>query len=468
MSSSKKKDEKTPLTIAEGLAATQSARASADMATEHFAKPQDYTGNRTLYDSGAAKYHAKTELFSGNAEVRDPYTGKILTLTKAEAKAKFGADWQKHLAESDHIHPLERIHEAHKGNPFLTNDDIREIANSPENMEVNSRSFNNAKRSRTNEEFMEAREYREGKGLKLSKDAEREAVRRGREAQSAIDRKLTVRSIKNAATTFHNAGLEGAKQSGLTALTMAGIMNVVALVKGEKDAGEAIADTVKSGGAGAVTGYVMSGGLTTLAQGLSNSSAPMIQSLMKSNMPGQIVTAVMTFGSTLKRYASGEINTEDFILELGDKGTGLAAGGYGFAVGQTLIPIPIVGGVVGSMVGYMLASSFYGELVEFLGVNEAKLAREERLRIERECQEAIARIREYRAQMEEMISRYLTEHITAFHSAFDTMKEALGIGDVDGFIAGANMITKKLGGRVQFEDMGSFDALMMSDEAFVL
>ena len=245
-------------------------------------------------------------------------------------------------------------------------------------------------------------------------------------------------------------------------------MNVVALVKGEKDAGEAIADTVKAGGAGAVTGYVMSGGLTTLAQGLSNSSAPMIKALMKSNMPGQIVTAVMTFGSTLKRYASGEINTEDFILELGDKGTGLAAGGYGFAVGQALIPIPIVGGVVGSMVGYMLASSFYGELVEFLGVNEAKLAREERLRIERECQEAIARIREYRAQMEEMISRYLTEHITAFHSAFDTMKEALGIGDVDGFIAGANMITKKLGGRVQFEDMGGFDALMMSDEAFVL
>ena len=48
------------------------------------------------------------------------------------------------------------------------------------------------------------------------------------------------------------------------------------------------------------------------------------------------------------------------------------------------------------------------------------------------------------------------------------MKEALGIGDVDGFIAGANMITKKLGGRVQFEDMGGFDALMMSEEAFVL
>ena len=464
--SDKKKDYKTELTIAEGLAATLSARISADMAAEHYAKPENYTGNRTLYDSGVAKYHAKSELFSGNATVRDPYTGDMLTLTKAEAKARFGPDWQKHLAESDHIHPLEKIHEAHKDNPFLTNDDIREVANSPDNIEVNSRSFNNAKRSRTNEEFIGDREYRESKGVKLSQESEREAVRRGSEAQAKIDRELRIRSVKNAATTFHNAGLKGAKQSGLTALTMAGIMNVVSLIKGEKDAREAIADTVKAGGSGFVTGYVMSGGLTTLAQGLSKSSSPIIQSIMKSNMPGQIVTAVMTFGGTLKRYASGEINTEDFIIELGDKGSGLAAGGYGFAVGQAMIPIPIVGGVVGSLVGYALSSSLYGGLVERL--NGAKLAHEERLRIERECQKAIEMLKEYRKQMEDLISRYLTEHITAFHTAFDTMKEALGIGDVDGFISGANMITENLGGRVQFRNMREFDSLMMSEEAFVL
>ena len=63
MSTSKKKDDKTELIIAEGLAATQSARTSANMAAERFAKPENYTGNRTLYDSGSAKYHAKSDLF---------------------------------------------------------------------------------------------------------------------------------------------------------------------------------------------------------------------------------------------------------------------------------------------------------------------------------------------------------------------------------------------------------------------
>ena len=466
MSDSKKKDDKTELTIAEGLAATQSARVSADMAAVKFAKSETYTGNRTLYDSGPAKRQAKMELFSQPGEVRDPYTGEILTLTKAEAKQRFGADWQQHLAESDHIHPLEQTYQDHKDNPFLTNDDIREIANSPDNIEVNSRSFNNAKRSRTNEEFIGEREYRESRGVKLSAESEREAVMRGKKAKAQIDSELRIRTVKNAASTFHNAGLAGAKQSGLTALTMSGIMNAVAVVKGEKSPGEAIADTVKAGGAGIATGYVMSGGLATLSQGLSKSSSPIIQSLMKSNMPGQIVTAVMTFGSTLKRYASGEINTEDFIVELGDKGAGLAAGSYGFVAGQALIPIPIVGGVVGSMVGYMLASTFYGGLKESLMAE--KLAREEERRIERECREAIRAIQEFRARLEALISGYFIEYITAFHEAFDTMKEALGVGDIDGFIAGANMITEKLGGHVQFRNMREFDALMMSDEAFVL
>ena len=448
------------------MSAAESARVSAEIAARRFSKPQDYTGSRTLYDSGTAKRQAKMSAFSSGAEVRDTYTGETLTLTRAEAKARFGADWQKHLAESDHIHPLERIHSEHKSDAFITNENIRDAANSSDNMEVTSRQLNNAKRSRTNEEFMRDSEYRKRKGITLSEESERRAVRRGSEAKSSVDRQLFGDSVRNVASTFHNAGLAGAKYAGASALTAAGIMNAVAVLKGEKDAGEAITDTLKAGGAGALTGYLTSGGLTVLSQKLSCVSNELLKRIASSNLPGQIVTAVMTVGGTLKRYASGEIDTGEFILELGEKGAGFAAGSYGFAVGQALIPIPVVGGIVGSMVGYALSGAFYGSLAESL--NAARFAHDERVRIERECAEAVKRIREFRARMEELISEYLTGHIKAFHEAFDTMKEALGVGDVDGFISGANMITKKLGGRVQFEDMGGFDALMMGEEAFVL
>ena len=410
------KNDKQEVIIVTGLSASESARVSAEIAARRFAKPHDYTGSRTLYDSGSAKRQAKMSLFHDGAEVRDPYTGEILTLTKAEAKARFGADWQKHLAESDHVHPLERIYSEHKSDAFVTNENIRDAANSPDNMQVTSRQLNNTKRSQTNEEFMRDSEYRERKGITLSEESESKSVRRGSEAKSSVDRKLFGDSVKNAASTFHSAGLAGAKYAGSSALTAAGIMNAVAVLKGEKDPIDAVADTLKTGGVGALTGYVTSGGLTVLSQKLSYSSNELVKRIATSNLLGQIVTAVMTVGGTVKRYASGEIDTGEFILELGRDGAGFAAGSYGFGVGQVLIPIPVVGGVIGSMVGYALSGAFYGSLAESL--NAAKFAREERIRIERECAEAVKAIRDFRAKMEELISQYLTSHITAFHEAF--------------------------------------------------
>ena len=84
-----------------------------------------------------------------------------------------------------------------------------------------------------------------------------------------------------------------------------GILNAVAVIKGEKEAGEAIADTIEDGGKAAVTGYVMSDGLMVVSNSLSGSSSKFLQALSKSNVPGKIITAVITVGDTLKRYGDG-------------------------------------------------------------------------------------------------------------------------------------------------------------------
>ena len=86
-----------------GYAATQGAIQTNDAIREKFAKPQSYTGNRTLYDDPAAKRKAKTDLFKDGKKVIDKYTGEELVLTVKEAKARFGEDWAKHLAERDHV-----------------------------------------------------------------------------------------------------------------------------------------------------------------------------------------------------------------------------------------------------------------------------------------------------------------------------------------------------------------------------
>jgi hypothetical protein len=77
-------------------------------------------------------------------------------------------------------------------------------------------------------------------------------------------------------------------------------------------------------------------------------------------------------------------------------------------------------------------------------------------------------IRQYRSEMEKLVSAYLVSHIETFHAAFDGIKGALKIGDIDGFIANTNAITKKMGKTPQFETFNEFNTLMESNVSFKL
>lgn len=452
--------------IGMGYSATQTAQNMTQMAAEKFAKPDTYTGNRTLYDSPVAKINAKKKLFSGGGEVIDPYTGDRLVLTKKEAHMLYGDDWAKHLAESDHIKPLEKVYNDTKGNVWNTTDDIKAAANSDENLRVASRKFNNPKRSRTNKEYVENEAYLESKGVNLTKKGKQQAIKDGEIADQAISNQLKQSGVKNIIETGRNAGRAGAVNAGATALTMSGIMNVVSVIKGEKEAEDAIADTIKDGGKAAATGYVMSGGLTVVSHSLSNSSSQFIQGLAKSNVPGKVITAVIVTGDTLKKWGDGEITTQQCLIELGDKGLNMATAGYSMAIGQALIPIPIVGGAVGALVGSMLTSTYYNNLINTLQTKE--LEHQERMRIIAECHAAAEQTKAFREELEVYLASYFAEYRTCFDTAISNMRFAYETGEADGIIAGANSITRKLGGTVHYETVDEFKNFLDNDSIDVL
>lgn len=454
------------INIAAGYAATESARVSTQKAIQKYAKPDTYTGNRNLYDSGAAKRNAKMELFKDGAEVFDPYTGDRLVLTKNEAKLLYGDDWTKHLAETDHIKPLEKVYEETKNNPWLSTEDVKDIGNAGENVKVISRKTNNAKRSKTNKEYVKDKDYRERKGIFFTKKGEKQALEDGRRAEVYTRGREIIETGKNILHDGHEAGMAGAKSAGTSTLAMSGILNTVAVLKGEKEAGEAIADTIEDGGKAVVTGYMMSDGLMVVSNTLSGSSSRFLQALSKSNVPGKVITAVMTVGDTLKRYGDGEISTQQCIIELGDRGLNLATAGYSAVVGQALIPIPVIGGAIGALVGSTLTSGLYHSLINILQTKE--LEHQERLRIIEECKEAAEQARAFRSELELYLENYFREYRDCFDEALSEMRFAFQIGDADGVVAGANQITRKLGGRVVFETEEEFDVFLNSDIVDVL
>jgi hypothetical protein len=279
----------------------------------------------------------------------------------------------------------------------------------------------------------------------------------------------------------HRAGLEQAKSGAVIGGSISIIKNLVSVCREEKEVEDAVIDIIKDTGSAVAVSYTTALSGSAIKGAMQNSKSSFTRALSKTNMAVTLVSISLETGKTLSKYIKGEIDGVQCFEELGEKGTGMlssamfsslgAAGavavfGKSAVIGQLIIPIPIIGGLIGGMVGYALSSACYDQLMKAL--KDAKIARENRIEIEAECAEAIRMIREYRMEIETAISTYLSDHIDYFHIAFDEIKTALNIGDIDGFIAGANTITRKLGGKPQFENMSEFEKLMSNSEKLSL
>lgn len=269
-------------------------------------------------------------------------------------------------------------------------------------------------------------------------------------------------TAKDIAKISHRAGVEAAKIGAAVGGTVSMVQNMVALYKGDIKPEQAVKNVAKDTACSAVVSYGTGFAGSAIKGAMQNASNATVRSLSKTNLPATIVTSSIVVGKTLRKYFNNEINGVECFQELGEQGTGMISSAMFATIGQAVIPIPVVGFMIGSMVGYTISSASYGLLLESL--KEKELAHERRIAIEKECEEHIKLIRAYRLELEKNIMQYLGTHMVLFNNAFDELKTSLNIGDVDGFIAGANKITTALNKEVQFENFEQFDDLMNSDK----
>lgn len=273
-------------------------------------------------------------------------------------------------------------------------------------------------------------------------------------------------TAKDIAKISHRAGVEQAKIGTLIVGGISLIRNVVAVSKGEKDATKAAKDFIRDTGAGAVIAYATAFAGSAIKGAMQNAGKSTIRTLSKSNAPAMIVTSAIDVSKSLISYAKGDISGTDCLVEIGEKGASNISAAMFAVAGQAVIPIPVVGAMVGSIIGYALSSAFYNTLTTSL--KDAQIAHNERVRIERVCSESIALIKQYRAEMNTIAQKYLSHLKMVFNDAFSQMDNAFITDDIDEFIGGANKITVTLGGSTQFSDMNEFNNFMNSEENFNL
>ena len=257
----------------------------------------------------------------------------------------------------------------------------------------------------------------------------------------------------------HRAGMEQAKYGAAIGGSLSLVCNTVAVIKGQKQVGDAATEVALTTGKGAALSYATAFSGSIVKSFMQNSGSQMGRNLSKTNIASTMVTTTLETGKTIRKYLRGDINGLECLEELGQKGVNQISAAMFATAGQALIPIPVVGAMVGSMVGYALSNACYKELTDAL--REEKLAKEERIRIEAECAEAIRMIRQYRIEMNEYVDRYLTEHIQVFNNAFEQMNEAIGkdglIDDIEGFIGANNQIRQVLGYQPVITSLGDLD-----------
>ena len=101
-------------------------------------------------------------------------------------------------------------------------------------------------------------------------------------------------------------------------------------------------------------------------------------------------------------------------------------------------------------------------------ITEYQGAREDRIRIQNECEEHIRILTDYRKEIEFGVSEYLVSNITVFDEAFTAMDEAILNNDSDAYIYANSKIQQQMGKDMQFHSQSDFDDLMASDDDFNL
>ncbi len=268
--------------------------------------------------------------------------------------------------------------------------------------------------------------------------------------KEAIEARLNPKlsTAKDVTNLSHQAGMNALGVGALVSGGVSLITNLWECVTKGKDPKEALKHTAIATLKGGSYSYGVAFSSSLLGGVMQNSANKVIQSVGKSSAPAMIVGACVANFTIFGRYLSGKIDEVELCKQLGRTNTSLISGGAMAVAGQALIPIPVVGMLIGGFVGAALSEAFFSAL----NSKKVELARQRRIEIEKECRESIRLLEMYRNQFKEVFERYFHGTIKFFNESFDELERALYAGDADLVIGANNKIQEGLGQKPLFDN----------------
>ncbi|MFP6085947.1 hypothetical protein ACLF92_03240 [Helicobacter pylori] len=285
-------------------------------------------------------------------------------------------------------------------------------------------------------------------------------VAKGEAIEARLNPNLS--TAKDVTSISHQAGMNAAQTGALIGGGVSLVTNVYECIANGKDPIKAIKHTVIATLKGGVLSYGSAFASSSLGGLMQSSANRIIQSLGKGSVPAMIVGAGVVNCKVLIDYFRGKINESELLKQLGKANTTLVSSGAMAVAGQALIPIPVVGALVGGFVGAILSETFFNAFLK--AREEAKLARQRRIEIERECHEFIKLLEAYQNQFKEVFERYFHETTKFFNQSFNEFERASYAGDADLAIAVNNKSREWLGQKALFDNKQEGWELIISNK----
>lgn len=402
--------------------------ASSQTADNNLGITQEYTGNRAkLWDSTKSKQAYKNKMFGDKQTIIDESSGKVLHKSHTAAKKKYhqkdkngniiSTKWAEHAAEVDHKVSLASLHEEVKYNPFLSDSDLKEIANDEINYRIISKKENTSK------------------GADNSTDIGTHLVLQG---------KFASRTIKNAGGEFVNGAVDTVKGSAFKIIAE----GVEKILIENKDLEETLQESTKAVINAAVVGGTEKLLINTATQIFSNSGNQILKNIVEQNAVGQVLVMGAAIGKSLVKYIDGDIDAKELADEIALNGSIIMIS----TVISTVIPVPFVAPII-SFIATNVATMFY----ETNKHMDDYLIKEKQIKsIERE---ALQEIDKKRTKFNDIVSQEFeywdNTVIDGFYQLLNSsLEQRLS---VDGMVAGLDKILSLCGEQAFFHSVEEYE-----------
>lgn len=439
-----------------------------------------------LWDSTDGKTKYREKVFGDKQVYKDPISGEILHKNQGAAQKKYhmkdsdgnniSKKWAHHSAETDHVTALKDGHDVAKHNPFLTDNDFKEIMNSEENYRILSKSDNTSKGEKSDWEII--RDKNSNISIKGKAHMAKEKIR----SDVTLQRKFTARTAKNVGKEF-TTGAKDALEASAIPLVAEAVSEMIHVAQGEESLKEAGKKVGKTAAKVAVVGGADKLIVDVASTKLANSKSEFLQKIGNSNEIGKIVAVALIVKDSAIKYIDGEIDEKEFVEEVGVKGATMVAamiggevgreigGLIGMTLGTAVLPVvgtisgekvgEVIGEVLGAIITSVACSAIVSVYQTYKHLNDYKRKESQIRRLE---SDALKEISHQRQVFKDIFEREYHHWDKEIQSGFDMIvvgacKETFDLQKVTG---GLDKILAIFGKSVAFKNLDEYEAQLDS------